>query len=338
MIKVMSALKRIDPKILLQLCKYLGELDFAAVRTLLAVFLVRFSPEPAFKPVIFPGTDALEDLPVFTSVAEPVVSIVIPVYNHYTQTISCLKSLHAAGTLCRYEIILANDCSDDETRSISDSATNLRILSNAENLQFLRNCNNAATTARGKYLLFLNNDTNVQTGWLDSLLATAESDRSIGIVGPKLVYPNGRLQEAGGIVWNDGSCWNYGWFDDPQKEEYNYTREVDYVSGACLLIRRDLWEKVGGFDERFAPAYYEDTDLAFQARQFGYKVMYQPKSVVVHFEGISSGTDLKSGVKHNQLANKKKFFAKWQTVLQKEHFERGRNLIAASDRNAYRSK
>ena len=338
MTKALTALKRIDLKIVLQLCKYLARLDFAALRTLLDVFLVRFSPEPAYKPVIFTVADAQVETPVFPAVADPVVSIVMPVYNHYTQTISCLKSLHAAGTRCGYEIILADDCSDDETGGISEPATNIRIVSNTENLQFLRNCNNAAMAARGKYLLFLNNDTNVQTGWLDSLLATAESDDSIGIVGSKLVYPNGRLQEAGGIVWNDGSCWNYGWFDDPQKVEYNYVREVDYVSGACLLIRRDLWEKIGGFDERFAPAYYEDTDLAFQARHLGYKVVYQPNSVVVHFEGISSGTDLGRGIKHNQLINRSKFFKKWQSVLQKEHFERGKNLAAAVDREASRRK
>lgn len=336
MLKLLTAIRRIDTGMFSQVLSYLLRLDFKTVRTLLSVFLMRFSPQPSYRPVLFSGNHAGEKL-VFPEGGTPLVSIVIPVYNHYEQTISCLRSLHAAHCDCHYEIIIADDGSSDETRTIQDRVANITLLKNEENLQFLKNCNMAAHHAQGEFLLFLNNDTNVQEGWLDALVNTMAADSSVGIVGAKLVYPDGRLQEAGGIVWRDGSCWNYGWFDDPDKPEYNYPREVDYVSGACLMVRRDLWEEIGGFDEAFAPAYYEDTDLAFQARARGYKVVYQPNAVVAHFEGVSCGINLRQGVKQHQAINKAKFFDKWQPVLLKEHFERGKNLdIACRNRRQKR--
>ncbi len=330
--KAISSLKRIDIRMYYLFIKYVCLLDFAAVRTLLSVFLVRFSAPPGYKPQIFYDGKPHVELLAFPPCDNPVVSIIIPAFNQWDYTISCLRSIRANTERIAYEVIVADDGSTDETGNILDHVANIKLVRNERNLQFLQSCNNAARHAAGRYILFLNNDTNVQKDWLLHLLAPAEVDETVGIVGPKLVYPDGRLQEAGGIVWRDGSAWNYGWFDDPEKPAYNFGREVDYVSGACLLVRRDLWEKAGGFDERFAPAYYEDTDLAFQARKLGYRVMYQPESVVVHFEGVSSGTDINAGIKCHQKINKHKFVGKWRRVLVKEHFERGRNLALAIDR------
>ena len=169
--------------------------------------------------------------------------------------------------------------------------TGLRIVTNDENLGFLRSCNRAAAQARGRYLVLLNNDTLVLPGWLDALLQTAKDGEDVGAVGAKLIYPNGLLQEAGGIVWQDGSAWNWGRGEDPEDPRFQYVRQVDYCSAACLLVPKALFDELGGFDDRYAPAYYEDTDLCFAIRARGKRVLYQPAAQVVHFEGVSHGTD-----------------------------------------------
>ncbi|MEE4108658.1 MAG: glycosyltransferase, partial [Halieaceae bacterium] len=238
----------------------------------------------------------------FPQTDTPAVSIIVPVYNDYRVTVNCLRSVHEHSRGIPYEVILADDCSTDLTQSIGERMPGLRVARTAQNLRFLRNCNNAARLARGESLLFLNNDTVVTDGWLARLLEPLE-DPSVGVVGPKLLFADGRLQEAGGIVWQDASAWNFGRGDDPDAPAYNYRRDVDYVSGACLLVRRSLWESLGGFDERFVPAYYEDTDLCFAARGEGFRVVYQPESVVLHFEGVSHGSDLSSGMKQYQVTN-----------------------------------
>ena len=262
----------------------------------------------------------------------PKVSIVIPVYNEFEHTYNCIKSISKHSEEVEYEIIIANDCSTDLTMRINEIVTGISVISNEENLGFLKNCNNAAKHAKGKYILFLNNDTQVQENWLIPLINLIESDSKIGMVGSKLIYPDGRLQEAGGIYWKDGSAWNYGNRSNPDEPEYNYVKEVDYISGAAMMLLKDLWEEVEGFDERFVPAYCEDSDLAFAVRSKGYKVMYQPLSVVVHFEGVSNGTDVSSGVKSYQIVNQKKLYEKWKHLLEKEHFENGKHVFQARDR------
>src|SRR5206468_1794360 len=158
------------------------------------------------------------------------------------------------------------------------------------NQGFIASSMDGARVSKGHYLLFLNNDTIVRRGWLRALLGTLESHPRAGLVGAKLLFPDGCLQEAGGVVWRDGSAWNYGRMDDPQKPEYNYVREVDYCSGACILIPRDLFFACGGFDTRYMPAYYEDTDLAFAVRRAGRQGLYQPRAGVIHLGGMTAGT------------------------------------------------
>ncbi|MBK6509216.1 MAG: glycosyltransferase family 2 protein [Haliea sp.] len=225
-------------------------------------------------------------------------------------TVFCLQSLLSTTAGVDYELILADDASSDLTSTITERIKGIEIVRADENKGYVINCCNSVCHTRSEYLLFLNNDTAFTQDWLSHLVDTLDADPSAGIVGPMLLFGNGQLQEAGGIIWDDASGWNFGRMDDPSGPEYNYLKEVDYISGACLLIRRALWDEVDGFDQRYAPAYYEDTDLCFKVRAAGYKVLYQPKSRIYHYEGVSNGTDLSSGIKKHQLINKEKFLKK----------------------------
>ena len=253
---------------------------------------------------------------------EPVVaSVIIPAYNHCAVTMRCLRSIADTwfDTL-RIEIIVVDDCSTDETPAVLASIPGITVVRNATNQGFIRSCNRGASVSTGRYLCFLNNDTEVRNAWLDYLVSTADADPAVGAVGAKLVYPDGRLQESGNIIWRDGSGWNYGRQDDPADPLFSFVREVDYCSGACLLVRTELFNQIGGFSKDLIPAYYEDVDLCFALRDLGYKVMVDPRSVVVHYEGVSSGTDLTSGVKKYQEINKAKFESRWRRALA-AHFE-----------------
>jgi GT2 family glycosyltransferase/glycosyltransferase involved in cell wall biosynthesis len=238
------------------------------------------------------------------------------VYNQLAFTLACIHSVLSAKTRFSYEIIVADDRSTDRTTDIfSNGVGRIRHVLSEQNQGFIRNCNNAAKHARGRYLVLLNNDTIVLPGWLDELIEPLDTQPDIGLVGSKLLYPDGRLQESGGIIFGDGSGWNFGRMDDPRKPQYCYMRDADYVSGASIALPTGFWNSVGGFDEQYSVAYYEDTDMAFRVRQAGLRVVVQPLSQLLHFEGISSGTDTRSGAKQYQLTNAVTFKNKWSNVL-----------------------
>ncbi|WP_415209054.1 glycosyltransferase [Rudaea sp.] len=276
-------------------------------------------PAPIIDAVPTPsGPDApLQRFAVPTS-AQPKASIVIPVYNKIEYTVACLRSLAEHAADAAFEVIVVDDGSSDATPAQLAQIAGIRALRNERNLGFIGSCNAGAAQARGEYVLFLNNDTVVTHRWLDALIACFAEEPDAGLVGAKLVYPDGRLQEAGGIVFRDGSGWNYGRFDDPNDPRYGYRREADYVSGAAIMLPRALFERLGGFDTRYAPAYYEDTDLAFAVRAAGKKVFYEPRAVVVHFEGVTSGTDTSGGIKRYQVVNREKFLDKWKDALARQ--------------------
>jgi len=277
--------------------------------------------------LVFPSSRADIEMPAIK------VSIIIPVYNDYRMTMYCLQQLLENTSNVHYEVIVGDDCSTDLTASITDRVSNITVIRGDENRGFLKNCNAAAAAAQGEHVLFLNNDTGVCANWLAPLMEVLDKNAKAGIVGPKLLFPDGKLQEAGGIVWDDASAWNFGRMDDPSKPAYNYMREVDYISGACLLVRGELWRQLGGFDTQYAPAYYEDTDIAFEARAAGYAVVYQPLSQVFHFEGVSNGTDLESGIKQYQVQNQQKFREKWNKQLTAFHFPNAQQVFRARDRS-----
>lgn len=249
--------------------------------------------------------------------AVPDVTIIVPVYNQLPFTLSVIASVYRWPSRYTFEIIIADDGSHDQTRWL-DNATlpRVRVIHNPQNLGFLRNCNEAASHARGRHIVLLNNDTIVLPGWLDGLVDTLEANPDIGLVGSKLIFPDARVQEVGGIVWQDGSAWNYGRGQNPMEPYLSFMRDCDYCSGASIGVRRADWEALGGFDaQTYENAYYEDTDLAFRIREAGKRVVVQPLSRLVHFEGISSGTDTGTGIKKYQVTNGERFHARWQKVL-----------------------
>ena len=264
----------------------------------------------------------------------PLASIIIPVYRQFLLTHTCLAALVQAGARAPFEVILVDDCSGDGTAERLADYPGLHLVRNPENLGFVHSCNRGAARARGAILVFLNNDTQVQAGWLDELLRTFDAVADAGIVGSRLVYPDGRQQEAGGILARDGSAWNYGHLDDPNRPEYGYRRRVDYCSGAALAIRAELFARLGGFDTAFAPAYYEDTDLAFRVRAAGFQVYYQPLSWVVHCEGASAGRDEQTatGLKRFQRLHAEVFRQRWQHELA-AFGERGADLERTKERD-----
>ena len=245
----------------------------------------------------------------------PKFSLIIPVYGQHLLTFTCLKSIAETCAGMAIEVLVIDDCSPLPASEALAAVSGITFIRNETNLGFLKSCNHGATSAKGEFLVILNNDLILTGDWLRQMTAVYSRFPDTGLVGAKLIYPDGRLQEAGGIVWRDGSAWNVGRDDDPGRPEYNFIREVDYCSGACLLIKRDFWDELGGFDEAYVPAYYEDTDLAFRVRAAGKRVFYQPHAVVVHFEGQSSGTDLAHGVKRHQVINQKTFVDRWEKVL-----------------------
>jgi GT2 family glycosyltransferase/ubiquinone/menaquinone biosynthesis C-methylase UbiE len=262
----------------------------------------------------------------------PKVSIVICTYGQVDLTIACLKSLAAHAPASPIEVIVINDAyegPDDISRL--ENIHGITLIKNETNLGYLRSCNVGAAHARGQFLFLLNNDTEVLPASIDTLIEVMETRQDVGMVGSKLLFPDGRLQEAGGIIWADASGWNYGRGEDPSLPAFNYLRETDFCSGAALMIRRELFESLGGFDEAFAPAYYEDTDLAFRVRDRGFKVMYEPRSVVLHHEGMSHGTDINTGIKAHQAANQRVMRDKWSQKLA-QHFANGLHVLRAADR------
>lgn len=250
--------------------------------------------------------------------AAPDVSIVIPVFNHPGMTLACLVSLADAGAGRSFEVIVVDDASTDPRMSQVRDFPGVVYLRNAANLGFVHSCNAGAAVARGRVIVLLNNDTLVTPGWLDRLVDSLELP-SMGLAGACLTYPDGRLQEAGGIVFSDAAGWNYGRGGNPSDPRYRYRRSVDYCSGAAVALSRKLFTDIGGLDARYAPAYYEDTDLAMRVRDMGLRVVYEPEAVVVHLEGASAGTDLSRGMKSYQVANRGKFLQRWRQVLDRSH-------------------
>jgi GT2 family glycosyltransferase len=261
------------------------------------------------------------------------VSIVIPVHNNVAHTLICLASVLRHAPRRPFEVIVGDDASGDATGAlISGLDGPVVYLRHPENLGYLQNCNASAARARGRHIMLLNNDTILLPGSVDALIDLLEDKPDIGLAGSKLLFGNGRLQEAGGIVWRDASTSNFGRDDDPELPQYSYRKDVDCCAAASVAVRTDLWRQLGGFDPRYAPAYFEDTDFAFRVREAGLRAVYEPRSVVIHHEAATHGRDETQGARKHLVDNRKVFYQRWHETLGAQ-CEPGRDLFLARDRS-----
>ena len=247
--------------------------------------------------------------------SEPRVSIVIATLgNKWLER--CIESIRAnVGNGIAYEIlVVANAPFGPERleRLTAPAASALRVLSARVNLGFGGGSNLGARVSRGQYVVCLNDDVAVQPGWLDALVETADLHPEAGAVGSLMLFPDGTIQDAGAIVWSDGSTLAVGRGAILESSRHNFVRPVDYCSACSLLVRRDLWNAVGGFDDRYFPGYYEDVDLCFSLARLGYKTLFQPRSRAVHQESSSSTSDRKQFL---MLRHRELFKQKWRAEL-----------------------
>jgi GT2 family glycosyltransferase len=258
--------------------------------------------------------------------SSPEISVILVLFNRAELTLACLRSL-AEHFSVPMEIIIVDNASQDETPRLLDQLSGARVILNTGNRNFLLAVNQAAREARGEHLLILNNDAQVLPGTLQSALRTIRSAKDIGAVGGRLILLDGTLQEAGSIIWRDGSCLGYGRGDNPFAPMYMFRRDVDYCSGAFLMTPRKIWEQLGGFDERFKPAYYEETDYCTRLWEKGLRVVYDPNSVLLHYEFASfasakEATDLQR--EHQTI-----FAARHQKVLASQYAADMNNVLSA---------
>ena len=274
-------------------------------------------PEPE---QVFQGVSVFKNFSLPIS-DKPLVSVIVPIYGQINYTLRCLYSIAKHASQVPFEVIVVDDCSPDQSSDVLSEMNGIRLIRNSENLGVVRSCNAGAALGKGDYLLFLNNNTEVMPHWMDELVRTFVEFPGAGLVGSKLVYPDGHIQEAGGAIWQDGRAWNFGRYQDLELPICNYARNVDYCSGASIMVPKALFCDLGGFGEYYVPAYCEDSDLALKIRSKGYRVIYQPLSQVIHYEGIACETDVTRGTKAYQIENTRKQFECWQT-----HFAAHRNL------------
>ena len=250
----------------------------------------------------------------FAEEADPEATVIVPVYGHYFDTVRTLYALAArTGTDHRFSVLVADDDPACQIAPLLQRRVpGLRTIENADNLGFLRSCNNAAMHAAGAVLVFLNNDTTVHEGWLAPLLTLMAAQPDIGMAGCKMLNADGTLQEAGVAIPADGWGIPYGAGDDPALPAYDFVRDVDAVVGACIAVRRTAWDAAGGFDDAYAPAFYEEFDLAFALRAQGWRVVYQPASVVDHLGSNSYGAEMRD---RQSAKNHDLFCRKWAGAL-----------------------
>ena len=267
-----------------------------------------------------------ERLAVQTS-ENPDISVVVVLWNQAHLTLRCVRALLAqCGP--SLEIVLIDNDSHDETEELLSRIDGAHVLRSATNEGFLIGCNKAVAASRGRVVLLLNSDAFVRPGALAAALAALDASPDVGAVGGKLILPSGLLQEAGSIVWSDASTQGYGRGLQPEAGEAMFRRDVDYCSGAFLMTPRSLWDRLGGFDEIFAPAYYEETDYCMRLRDLGYRIVYEPAAVIDHYEFGSEARQGDATIASRR--NRKLFRTRHSNALRQRHLPPAQvNVLAA---------
>lgn len=242
------------------------------------------------------------------------VSIIVAVYDRLEYTKKCLDSIFEFGSKYDFEIIIVNNASSDGTKEFLDELDGKIVAThNERNLGFAKACNQGAARASGGFLLFLNNDTIVTKNWMDVLISELDENPEIAMAGSKLLFPDDTIQHAGVVFGEDKIPYHIYVREMKEKNYVNKKRKFNAVTAACMLVRKDIFDKVGGFDENFLNG-YEDIDLCLKIKELGKDIIYCPESVVYHYESISEGrTD-----KHTE--NRELFLKKWGNKIQQDDF------------------
>lgn len=261
-----------------------------------------------------PLTPAVERI-VLAAPGDPRVSVLIPAWRRAGLLRACLRSLARHRSVHPFETIVLLNGATPEVRSVlAEEVEGARVVSSRVNLGFGGGCNRAARAAQGEFLVLLNDDTEVQDGWLDALVETADAHPDAGAVGSRIVSHDGLLLEAGGLVWREGVSSHLGRGLPESTDRHRFARWADYCSASSLLVRRSTWDAVGGFDDGYFPGYYEDVDLCLSIAHLGQRIRYQPRSCVRHYE--SGSLDWDSPYKHFVSArSQRRFIAKWGAAL-----------------------
>ena len=266
---------------------------------------------------------ASDDRHSFPKVTVPRATLIIPVYNQACHTLECLMSLLDAGGEW-LEVMVWDDGSSDETTAVLARFKNLRVCNSPANQGFLRSCNAAVKEARGEMVLLMNNDARLIEGSISGALDDFKREKNCGLMGARISLASGGLQEAGAMIFADGGTYGYlrhRPVDDPRAL---IKRDVDYCSGVFLIFERDTFLNMDGFDEIYAPAYYEETDFALRVWQNAMRCVYNPKILIEHFEFGSRP----NARKRAQISrNRKIFLERWRGVLTAAGHLRGFRLF-----------
>ncbi|MBX7138579.1 MAG: glycosyltransferase [Oligoflexia bacterium] len=249
----------------------------------------------------------------FDPAPEPELSVVSVLYNRAELTLAFLKSLREELRGQNSEVILIDNASSDQTSELLTRISGVQVMRNPQNFHFIHGSNQGAALARGRYLLFVNNDTVLLPGAIAAALQRIKNDRSTGVVGGRLIHPDGRLQEAGSVVLGDGAAHAIGRGDNPAAPDYLCSRQVDFCSGAFFLTERELFQTLGGFDHAYEPAYFEDVDFCFKARERGRKTIFEPQCAIIHCEMASATSD--QAAQALMLKNRAVFMARHEPAL-----------------------